>query len=121
MVKSIAWHFLFVKAVLTWLPLDKLRPRARRGELVISCGSLVLKSIKRSVINIRRSMLNVRCSTLNLIAVQSMLGDLCSKSDRKVFSDECKEAYALTPDTCHLKPKLTFDKGIVAISATTKR
>ncbi len=27
------------------------------------CGSLVIKSIKRSVINIRRSMLGVRCST----------------------------------------------------------
>ena len=33
------------------------------------CGSLVLKSIKRSVINIQRSMLNVRCSTFNLFTV----------------------------------------------------
>ena len=29
------------------------------------CGSLVLKSIKRSVINIQCSMLDVRCSTFN--------------------------------------------------------
>jgi hypothetical protein len=33
----------------------------------LKCNSLVLKSIKRSVINIRRSMLDVRCSTFNLI------------------------------------------------------
>ncbi len=33
------------------------------------CGSLVLKSIKRSVINIRCSMLDVRCSTFNLFTV----------------------------------------------------
>ena len=32
-------------------------------------GSLVIKSIKRSVINIQRSMLNVRCSTFNLFTV----------------------------------------------------
>ncbi len=38
----------------------------------IFCGSLVLKSIKRSVINIRRSMLGVRCSTFNLIFVPTM-------------------------------------------------
>ena len=33
------------------------------AELVAGCGSFVLKSIKRSVINIGRSMLDVRCST----------------------------------------------------------
>jgi hypothetical protein len=33
------------------------------------CGSLVLKSIKRSVINIGRSMFDVRCSTFNLFTV----------------------------------------------------
>ncbi len=33
--------------------------------------SLVLKQIKRSVINIRRSMLDVRCSTFNLFTVQA--------------------------------------------------
>jgi len=38
-------------------------------ELVAGCGSLVLKSIKRSVINIGRSMLDVRCSTFNLFTV----------------------------------------------------
>ena len=43
--------------------------------------SVVLKSTKRSVINIRRSM-------FNLIAVQTMLGDLCSKFDHKGFSDK---------------------------------
>jgi len=31
--------------------------------LVAGCRSLVVKSIKRSVINIQRSMLGVRCST----------------------------------------------------------
>ncbi len=43
----------------------------------IFCGSLVLKSIKRSVINIRRSMLGVRClqSAFGGFDVQS---DLCS-------------------------------------------
>ncbi len=35
--------------------------------------SLVLKQIKRSVINIRRSMLDVRCSTFNLFTVLSEL------------------------------------------------
>jgi hypothetical protein len=35
----------------------------------VFCGSLVLKSIKRSVINIERSILDVRCSTFNLFAV----------------------------------------------------
>ena len=55
---------------------DNLRPRTRRGESldseltteepVAGCGSLFLKSIKRSVVNIRRSMLGVRCSTFNL-------------------------------------------------------
>jgi hypothetical protein len=35
----------------------------------VFCGSLVLKQIKRSVINIRRSMLDVRCSTFNLFTV----------------------------------------------------
>jgi hypothetical protein len=34
--------------------------------LVAVCGLLVLKSIKRSVINIGRSMFDVRCSTFNL-------------------------------------------------------
>jgi hypothetical protein len=38
-------------------------------ELVAGCGSLVLKSIKRSVINIGRSMLDVQCSTFNLFTV----------------------------------------------------
>ena len=33
------------------------------AELVAGCGSLVIKSTKRSVINIQRSMLDVRCST----------------------------------------------------------
>ena len=33
------------------------------------CDSLVLKSIKRSVINIGRSMLDVRCSTFNLFTI----------------------------------------------------
>jgi len=33
------------------------------------CGSLVLNSIKRSVINIQSSMLGVRCLTFNLITV----------------------------------------------------
>jgi hypothetical protein len=56
--------------------------------LVTGCGSLVLKSIKRSVINIRRSMLDVRCSTFNLFAVQPLLGDLCSNFDHKRNSDE---------------------------------
>ena len=93
------------------LPFDRLRPRVRRGELfdlefvseglVTGCGSLVLKSTKRSVINIRRSMLDVRCSTFKALsppggfAVQSMLGDLSSKFDIKVFLDE---ASALTPE-----------------------
>jgi hypothetical protein len=35
-------------------------------ELVTGFGSLVLESIKRSVINIRRSMLDVRCSTFDV-------------------------------------------------------
>ncbi len=35
--------------------------------------ALVLKSIKRSVINIRRSMLDVRCSTFDLFTVLSEL------------------------------------------------
>jgi hypothetical protein len=34
------------------------------------CGSLVVKSIKRSVINIGRSMFDVRCSTFNLYALR---------------------------------------------------
>ena len=61
------------------LPFDRLRHRARRGELfgpeviteglVAGCSSLILKSIKRSVINIQRSMLDVRCSTFNLFTV----------------------------------------------------
>jgi len=34
---------------------------------------LVLKSIKRSVINIQRSMLDVRCSTFNLFTVSVSL------------------------------------------------
>jgi hypothetical protein len=38
-------------------------------ELVAGCGSLVLKSIKRSVINIGRWMLDVQCSTFNLFTV----------------------------------------------------
>jgi hypothetical protein len=37
------------------------------------CGLLVLKSIKRSVINIQRSMLDVRCSTFNLFTVSASL------------------------------------------------
>ena len=41
--------------------------------LVTGCGSLVLKSIKRSVINIQRSMLDVRCSTFNLFTVSASL------------------------------------------------
>jgi len=56
--------------------------------LVIGCGALILKSIKRRVINIRCSILDVRCLTFNLFAVQTMLGDLCSKFDHKGFSDE---------------------------------
>jgi hypothetical protein len=39
---------------------DRLWPRARRGGLVAGCGSLVLNSVKRSVINIGRSMFNVQ-------------------------------------------------------------
>ena len=33
------------------------------------CGSLVLRSIKRSVVNIQRSMFDVRCSTFSQLAV----------------------------------------------------
>jgi len=40
--------------------------------LAAGCGSLVSKSIMRSVINIRRSMLDVRCSTLNSFTVEDM-------------------------------------------------
>ena len=43
------------------------------AELVAGCGLLVLKSIKRSVINIQRSMLDVRCSTFNLFTVSASL------------------------------------------------
>jgi hypothetical protein len=38
------------------------------------CGSFVLKSIKRSVINIGRWMLDVRCSTFNLFTVPARPG-----------------------------------------------
>ena len=54
---------------------------ARRGEsfdpelttdrLVTGCCALVLKSIKRSIINIRHSTLDVRCSTFNLFLFRS--------------------------------------------------
>jgi hypothetical protein len=43
------------------------------AEHVAGCGSLVLKSIKRSVIKIGRSMFDVRCSTFNLFPVLSEL------------------------------------------------
>jgi hypothetical protein len=46
--------------------LEALRERIYPSKF---CGSLVLKSIKRSVINIRCSMLDVRCSTFNLFTV----------------------------------------------------
>ena len=35
------------------------------------CDPLVIKSIKRSVINIRRSMLDVRCSTFKLLTASA--------------------------------------------------
>jgi hypothetical protein len=52
----------------------KLTPPKRLRSLVQIysskfCGSLIIKSIKRSVINIRPSMLDVRCSTFNLLTV----------------------------------------------------
>jgi hypothetical protein len=46
--------------------LEALRERSYPSKF---CGSLVLKSIKRSVINIGRSMFDVRCSTFNLFTV----------------------------------------------------
>ena len=53
---------------------ESLGPESFNPELttegpVAGCDSLVLKSVKRSVINIQRSMLDVRCSTFNLFAV----------------------------------------------------
>jgi hypothetical protein len=53
--------------------LEALRERIYPSKFYgsVFCDSLVLKQIKRSVINIRRSMLGVRCSTFNLFAVQA--------------------------------------------------
>jgi NAD-dependent SIR2 family protein deacetylase len=48
------------------------------AELVAGCGSLVIKSIKRSVINIQHSMLDVRCSTFKL----------CTASARWIFTQD---------------------------------
>jgi hypothetical protein len=42
------------------------------------CDPLVIKSIKRSVINIRRSMLDVRCSMFKL----------CTASARRIFTQD---------------------------------
>jgi hypothetical protein len=41
---------------------ESFGPEITAEGLVAGCGSLVLKSIKRSVINIQHSMLDVRCS-----------------------------------------------------------
>jgi len=46
-----------------------IKDLAKRGYPSEFCGALVLKSVKRSVINIGRSMLDVRCSMFNLFTV----------------------------------------------------
>jgi hypothetical protein len=47
------------------------------------CDSLVLKSMKRSVINIGRSMLDVRCSMFNLFTVPAMMPEKSNLSDSR--------------------------------------
>ena len=53
---------------------ESFNPELTTEGLAAGCSSLVLKSIKRSVINIQSSMLDVRCSILNLITVPAMRG-----------------------------------------------
>jgi hypothetical protein len=66
------------------------------------CGSLVLKSIKRSVINIGRSMFDVRRSMFNLFTVPVRRNFICSFIWG--FGFPLLRSSRLTPDTWFSNP-----------------
>ena len=89
------------------------------AELVAGCGSFVIKSIKRSVINIQRSMLGVRCSTF--ACLQSVWGGFTVPARRNLIrgSRLCLSClWLLEPKRIIGKPQLANNRDLHPPAAT---